>query len=180
MFNYCIPKPEYEPKTYEKFIRDNVVFVNEMDNILQKTKTKIKINKRNNQNAKVSNVIKSKLNSIILLLDKLNTNNNIIASIINKYRYQSKLQCDRKKKYVENKKKNKNTFIKKVIISSNRIDKPKCKRGLPSKNILKNISKNIEQTKKYSFENEDKNDTKNENILDFLYCYNYNQKLAFD
>ena len=38
----------------------------------------------------------------------------------------------------------------------------------------------MQQTKKHVFENEDKNGTENENILDFLYCYNYNQNLLFD
>ena len=174
MFNYCKHKLQYESETYENFIRNNVAFVNGIDNILQKTQRKI-----NHRNAKikisvanVSNVIKSKLDTMILLLDKLNKNNNVITSLINKYRYESKLQCDRNKKYLKNKKKHKNTFIKKA----NRIDKPKGKRGRPRKTILINM----QQTKQYSCKNEDYNDTENENILDFLYCYNFNQNISFD
>ena len=179
MFNFCKDKSQYEPEKYKKIIRNNVAFVNDIDNILQKTQRK-----RNHRNANVSNVIKSKLDTMILLLDKLNTNNNIITSLINKYSYQSKLKCDRTKKYLENKQKQNNSSVTKVIRNANRINKSKskskskskCKRG----RLIKTISINMQQTKKHGFENEDKNGTENENILDFLYCYNYNQNLLFD
>jgi len=169
MFTYYRDKLQYNSEKYENFIKNNLEFI---DNILQNNEDN---NQQNSSNiGNISNIIykiiTTKCNTMISLLDKLNENNSIITSFINKYMHQSKLQCARNKKYLENKKKHNNNFPNKV----NKVNKLISKRGRPRKNILQKIQNNFEIKIKIEIENG------NDNILDFLYCYNYNQKLSFD
>jgi hypothetical protein len=103
MFTYYKDKLQYNSEKYENFIKNNLEFI---DNILQNNEDNNQQNTSNIDNISniIYKIITTKCNTMVSLLNKLNKNNSIITSFINKYMHQSKLQCARNKKYLENKK----------------------------------------------------------------------------